>query len=111
MTVVARSLTCWIDFAKHQRQRLTVNGKWHKIADLSETIDPLAWWNKYHTELLNWFDAVRKVILVQPSAAAAERIFSILATSFGSQQDRALQDYIECSIMLQYNRVFNALFF
>ena len=72
-----------------------------KAADLSETIDPLAWWNKYHTELPNWFDAVRKAILVQPSSAAAERVFSILATSFGSQQDRALQDYIECSIMLQ----------
>ena len=44
-----------------------------------------------------------KVALVQPSSSAAERVFSLLTNSFGVQQDLALQDYIECSIMLQYN--------
>ena len=74
-----------------------------KAADLSETTEPLAWWKKYRTELPNWFNVVRKAIFVQPSSAAAERVFSILATSFGSQQDRVLQDCIECSNMIQYN--------
>lgn len=49
---------------------------------------------------------IQKISLVglrQPSSAAAERVFSILKNSFGPQQDLSLQDYIECSLMLQYN--------
>ena len=42
-------------------------------------------------------------ILVQPSSAAAERIFSILSNSFTDRQEHALRDYIETSVMLQYN--------
>ena len=44
------------------------------------------------------------VLLMQPSSAAAERVFSLLKNSFGEQQDNSLQDYIECSMMLQYNK-------
>ena len=40
-------------------------------------------------------------LLVQPSSAAAECVFYVLNSSFDSQQDRALQDYIEASVMLQ----------
>ena len=39
----------------------------------------------------------------QPSSSAAERVFSIINVSFHDQQDNALQDYIEASVMLQYN--------
>ena len=47
--------------------------------------------------------ACKNVLLIQPSSAAAERAFSILCNSFGERQESSLQDYIECSIMLQYN--------
>ena len=40
----------------------------------------------------------------QPSAAAAERVFSLLQNSFKDQQYSSLKDYIEASIMLQYNQ-------
>ena len=40
---------------------------------------------------------------MQPSAAAAEHAFSILSNSFSSQQELSLEDYIEVSIMFQYN--------
>ena len=40
---------------------------------------------------------------IQPSSAAAERAFSILNSSFGDRQESSLQDYIECSVLLQYN--------
>ncbi len=40
---------------------------------------------------------------MQPSSAASERVFSILKASFEEQQDSALQDYVEASLMLQYN--------
>ena len=45
----------------------------------------------------NWAIAASKVLLVQPSSAASERVFSLLKASFGEQQDSALQDYIEAS--------------
>ena len=44
------------------------------------------------------------VLLVQPSSAAAERVFSLLQNSFTQRQSSSLEDYIETSIMLQYNR-------
>ena len=42
-------------------------------------------------------------LLVQPSSAAAERVFSILSNSFTDTQRSSLEDYIETSIMIQYN--------
>ena len=47
---------------------------------------------------------LEKIILIQPSSAAAERVFSLLKVSFNERQDGALQDYIEASLMLQYNK-------
>ena len=52
--------------------------------------------------LPNWTRTSRLVFLVQPSSAAAERAFSIL-NSFTSQQESSLEDYLELSVMLQYN--------
>ena len=43
------------------------------------------------------------VLLMQPSSAAAERVFSLLENSLSEKQARTLEDYIETSIMLQYN--------
>ena len=45
----------------------------------------------------------KNVLLVQPSSAAAERVFSILSSSFTERQTSSLEDYIETSVMLQYN--------
>ena len=42
---------------------------------------------------------------MQPSSAATERAFSILNSSFKDQQDHSLQDYVETSLMLQYNKM------
>ena len=71
-------------------------------AGVSTEIDPISWWKNHATELPNWATAFRAVILVQPSSAAAERVFSILQR-FTAQQESSLEDYIELSIMLQYN--------
>lgn len=43
-------------------------------------------------------------LLLQPSSAAVERAFSLLKASFGEQQDSALQDYVEASLLLQFNK-------
>lgn len=53
-------------------------------------------------EAFKAFGAFRKVILVQPSSTVAEKFFSLLKATFSDQQDSALLDYLEASIMLQY---------
>ena len=54
---------------------------------------------------LGLMHAAKKVLLVQPPFAAAEHLFSLLKCSFGEEQQlSALEDYIETSNMLQYNK-------
>ena len=62
------------------------------------------WWMKHEQKLPFWSNACQKVLLCQPSSGAVERVFSILKSSFGTEQTRALEDYIEVSLMLQYNK-------
>ena len=61
------------------------------------------WWKLNATALLYWSNAVKKVLAIQPSSAAAERVFSLLNSGFGDLQGNSLKDYIEASIMLRYN--------
>ena len=74
----------------------------------AEGIDPdydvLTFWKDHKATLPSWAAAAAKVLLVQPSSAASERVFSLLKQSFGDQQYNSLQDYIEASLMLQHNR-------
>ena len=70
--------------------------------DVSTEIDPVAWWKRHTTELPKWAEAFRSILLVQSSSAAAERVFSILQ-GFTAQQQSSLEDYVELSVMLQYN--------
>ena len=74
-----------------------------KTADVSEKLDPVEWWKLNAGELPYWSTAARKVLVLQPSSAATERVFSLLKASFSDQQESTLQDYIETSLMLQYN--------
>ena len=67
-------------------------------ADASSEFSPLDWWKRHKTDLPKWSNVARQIILVQPSSAAAERVFSILNSSFGDKQHHALEDYIEASI-------------
>ena len=56
--------------------------------------DKVKWWKQQSDNLPHWSSAVMKVLLVQPSSAAAERVFSILNSSFNDSQDHALVDYL-----------------
>ena len=47
--------------------------------------------------------AAQKIIVVQPSSASAEHVFSLLACTFIDQQDSSPEDYIETSLILQFN--------
>ena len=62
-----------------------------------------SWWKNNEQVLPNWSSTCKSVLLLQPSSAAAERVFSILSNSFTDRQEHSLKDYIETSVMLQYN--------
>ena len=72
--------------------------------DVDPSYDPLVFWKEHESTLPTWSQAARQVLLVQPSSAASERVFSLLRNSFGEGQHLSLQDYIEASLMLQYNK-------
>ena len=62
------------------------------------------WWCGHEEQLPRWASAVKQVLLVQPSSATAERVLSILKASFNEQQNCALVDYLQASVMSQYNK-------
>ena len=74
-----------------------------KVKDLDESVDKLEWCKNQETNLPSWCAIVKKLLLVQPSSGAVERVFLLLNSSFGDQQEQSLQDYIEASVMLRYN--------
>ena len=74
-----------------------------KVSEFDPSIDILHWWKQNKSALSCRAAAVCKVLLVQPSYAASERVFSLLKSYFNPQQQSSLQDYIETSLMLQYN--------
>ena len=71
--------------------------------DVSPQIDPCEWWKHHSADIPMWARTFRKVALIQPSSAAAERVFLLLQSSFGKQQEQSLEDYIQLSVMMQYN--------
>ncbi|CAB3979446.1 DNA-directed primase polymerase [Paramuricea clavata] len=78
-------------------------------ADVNADVNILEWWKNHSSPgsdscLPHWSSAVQKVLLVQPSSATAERVFSMLNQSFGEQQQNALEDLVETTIMLQCNK-------
>ena len=66
--------------------------------------EKVKWWYQHVERLPRWSAAVKQALLVHPSSAAAERAFSLLSAAFSDQQDRALADYLQASVMLQYNK-------
>ena len=71
--------------------------------DVSPRTAPITWWKSHADMLPHWAQSFKLVLLVQPSSAATERVFSILANSFSAQQESSLEDYIQLSVMMQYN--------
>ena len=63
--------------------------------------EKLVWWAAHRDTLPHWVALVRKILLIQPSSAA-ERVFSVLSTP-PAQEEGALEDYMEASVMIRYN--------
>jgi len=55
-----------------------------------DTLSAFPFFKIHATQLPVWLSAAKSTLLVQPSFAAAERVFSLLNSSFKSQQDLSL---------------------
>ena len=73
-----------------------------KAANVCPDFDTVEWWSRNEQDLPHWSSVAQKVLLLQASAAA-ERVFSIISSSFSDQQQNSLEGYVEASVMLQYN--------
>uniref|UniRef100_A0A1X7VDE4 HAT C-terminal dimerisation domain-containing protein n=1 Tax=Amphimedon queenslandica TaxID=400682 RepID=A0A1X7VDE4_AMPQE len=71
-----------------------------KASGISNDTCKLTLWNCHSSQIPYWSEVCKSLLLLQPSSAAAERIFSVLNNSFTEQQHSSLE---EASIMLQYN--------
>jgi hypothetical protein len=75
---------------------------------LTADCDREEWWAvREHTAATSaWFNGAIKVMILQPSSAACERVFSMLKAIMGEQQQsRAKEDYQEAAIMTRYNQL------
>ena len=64
----------------------------------------LSWWATNGHKFPTWAKAARMVFALTPNSASAERVFSLLKHMFGDTQGRALGDYLEVALMLEYNK-------
>ena len=69
--------------------------------DISPDINIMNWWKRHEKEMPAWSQTCKLVVLVQPSSAAAERVFSLLQNSFTKRQQSLLEDYVSLLIMIR----------
>ena len=70
----------------------------------SFTTAVLIFWRQHGTKMPAWRQAAKIIFAIPPTSAASERVFSLLEAMFGAEQDRALSDLIQGSLMLRYNK-------
>ena len=71
------------------------------VADYSTAI--LRWWKINGGSFPAWATAARIVFAISPSSASCERVFALLKNLFGDAQLATLSDYLQASLMLNYN--------
>ena len=74
-----------------------------KAVDISPELSPLMWWKMNLTSLPTWSAATRQVLLIQPSSAVSERVFSLPKNSFGDEQLASQEEYVKTSLTFHYN--------
>jgi len=63
-------------------------------------VNKLQWWYNHESDLPEWSTAFKVALLIQPSSAAAERVYSLLPNCFMERQTIFME---ETSVMVQYN--------
>lgn len=96
VTTLMASLPAYMAYAAATPMVLDADGK----AQVEQ------WWHdaRLSPQMADWASAAKKILILQPSSAAAERVFSMLKAIMGEQQQNsALEDYQEAAIMTRYN--------
>ena len=70
----------------------------------SSKINILQWHYDFKSARPNFWEVASVVALIQPTSAAAERVFSQLSSLWGKRQARALADAIRASLLLAVNK-------
>ncbi|HYB98980.1 MAG TPA: hAT transposon family protein [Candidatus Limnocylindrales bacterium] len=65
--------------------------------------DLLIFWRRHREDLPTWCEAFVRIALLQPSSAAAERVFSMLGAMLAARQGRLLADSMTASLTTRYN--------
>lgn len=67
-----------------------------------------AWWkhmnDDFSDDIPTWIKLFKLVIILQPSSAEVERVFSLLKRVFDGPRNRILLDYMELAVMLRRNK-------
>jgi hypothetical protein len=79
----------------------TVTTKQGRIADLG--IYCFTWWRKNQHNYPHCNDVVSRLVLLQPSSAACERVFSLYKTVNHDNNPATLMDIKRASVMVPYN--------
>ena len=91
---------------EHKINRLKLELPVYKAAatNLHDDLDEASWWKNHQHDLPNWAGAAAMASLLCPSSASVERVFSILNATFDETQRNSLEDILEITLMLRYNR-------
>ena len=71
-------------------------------SDTDEEYGHMAFWGQHKQKLPKWHAVVMVVVLLQPSSAFMERVFSILRCCFDERQQSVYSDSICASALLKY---------
>ncbi|CAN0189541.1 unnamed protein product, partial [Ectocarpus sp. 8 AP-2014] len=72
--------------------------------DTDTDYDNMTFWSDNKRILPTWHELVLGIVLLQPSSAFMERVFSILRCCFSERQESVYSDRICASALLKYNR-------
>lgn len=70
----------------------------------SENVDLMIWWPAQRARLRTFAKCAKRLTLAQPTSGAAERVFSVYRRQFSCLQAAALEETLETSVMLEYNK-------
>lgn len=63
----------------------------------------LSFWRCASSSFSEWRKAARILFAMSPNSASCERVFALLQSMYGEQQDAALADHLQASLMMRYN--------
>ena len=75
-----------------------------RAEDISPEIDRLEWWKKHECDLPHWSQDMQECFArAAIFCCCRTSVFNTISSSFTERQTSSLEDYIETSVMLQYN--------